>query len=53
MLGGFLVVIWFISPIMWGVSISTSSVFRLLFIPHFSQERVVFAVHAHVGGHFV
>ena len=36
-----------------GCVYSTSSVFRLLFILRFSQERLVFAVHADVCGHFV
>src|SRR5260221_6605627 len=53
MLGGFLIVIWFICPLMWGVSVSSHHLADLFFTLHYSQERVVLAIHAHICRHGV
>jgi hypothetical protein len=53
MLGGFLVIIWFICPILWGMYIFRAIVLSLFFTLQYSQERVLLAIYAGVCGHNV
>ena len=54
MLGGFVFVVWFICPILWGMSISLSLIYLcLLFTFRYSQECFLLTIYAHIRGRVV